>query len=88
MRCSTLRCRVRPPSSAVDHPGDRARRFASRAAGRGTRGHSRQIARRPRIAKANALASALPAMTGAMEDLEKALDKIAANVPDPTYPKR
>ena len=43
----------------------------------------------PAIAKGmNALASALPAMTGAMEDLEKALDKIAANVPDPTYPKR
>ena len=43
----------------------------------------------PAIAKGmNALASALPAMTGAMEELEKAIDKIAANVPDPTYPKR
>ena len=43
----------------------------------------------PAIAKGmNALASSLPAMTGAMKDLEKALEKIAANVPDPTYPKR
>lgn len=43
----------------------------------------------PAIAKGmNALASALPAMTGAMEELEKALDKIAATMPDPTYPKR
>jgi hypothetical protein len=43
----------------------------------------------PAIAKGmNALASALPAMTGALEDLEKALEKVAANVPDPAYPKR
>ena len=43
----------------------------------------------PAIAKGmNALASALPAMTGAMEELEKALDKMSANLPDPTYPKR
>lgn len=43
----------------------------------------------PAIAKGmNALASALPAMTGAMEELEKTLDKMVANMPDPTYPKR
>ena len=43
----------------------------------------------PAIAKGmNALASALPAMTGALEDLEKALEKVTANMPDPTYPKR
>jgi len=43
----------------------------------------------PGIAKGmNALAGALPAMTGALENLEKALDKMSANLPDPTYPKR
>ena len=43
----------------------------------------------PVIAKGmNALASTLPAMTGAMEEFEKALDKMVANMPDPTYPKR
>ncbi len=43
----------------------------------------------PAIAKGmNALASALPAMTGALEDLEKTIEKLAANVPDPNYPKQ
>ena len=36
----------------------------------------------------NALAEAIPAMTRAMGDIEKAVERAAANMPDPTYPKR
>lgn len=43
----------------------------------------------PAIAKGmNALADAIPAMTRAMGDIEKAIERAAANMPDPTYPKR
>ena len=35
-----------------------------------------------------ALASALPAMMQGMEQAEKAMERAAANMPDPTYPKR
>ena len=34
------------------------------------------------------LASALPAMMQGMEQAEKAMERAAANMPDPTYPKR
>lgn len=36
----------------------------------------------------NALADAIPAMTRAMGDIEKAIERAAANMPDPNYPKR
>ena len=36
----------------------------------------------------NALANALPAMTKALDDISRAVDRAAANMPDPTYPKR
>jgi hypothetical protein len=36
----------------------------------------------------NALAEALPAMTRALGDIEKAVERAAANMPDPNYPKR
>jgi len=43
----------------------------------------------PALAKGmNALADALPAMSRAMGDIEKAIERAAANMPDPTYPKR
>ena len=43
----------------------------------------------PAIAKGmNALAEALPALTRALTDVEKAVERAAANMPDPTYPKR
>ena len=43
----------------------------------------------PALAKGmNALADAIPAMTRAMGDIEKAIERAAANMPDPTYPKR
>jgi len=43
----------------------------------------------PALAKGmNALAEAIPAMTRAMGDTEKAIERAAANMPDPTYPKR
>lgn len=43
----------------------------------------------PAIAKSmNALAEALPALTRALADVEKAVERAAANMPDPTYPKR
>ena len=35
-----------------------------------------------------ALAEALPAMMQSMSQAEKALERAAANMPDPTYPKR
>ena len=35
-----------------------------------------------------ALAAALPAMMQGMEQAEKAMERAAANMPDPTYPKR
>ena len=35
-----------------------------------------------------ALAAALPAMMQGMQQAEKALERAAANMPDPTYPKR
>ncbi len=36
----------------------------------------------------NALADAIPAMTRALGDMEKAIERAAANMPDPNYPKR
>jgi hypothetical protein len=43
----------------------------------------------PALAKGmNALAEALPAMTRALGDIEKAVERAAANMPDPNYPKR
>ena len=43
----------------------------------------------PALAKGmNALADAIPAMSRAMGDIEKAIERAAANMPDPTYPKR
>ena len=36
----------------------------------------------------NALAEALPAMTRALGDIEKAVERAAANMPDPNYPRR
>ena len=43
----------------------------------------------PALAKGmNALADALPAMSRAMGDIEKAVERAAANMPDPNYPKR
>ena len=43
----------------------------------------------PALAKGiNALADAIPAMSRAMGDIEKAIERAAANMPDPNYPKR
>ena len=43
----------------------------------------------PAIAKGmNALADALPALTRALSEVERAVERAAANMPDPTYPKR
>jgi hypothetical protein len=36
----------------------------------------------------NRLADAIPAMARALGDIEKAVDRAAANMPDPNYPKR
>jgi hypothetical protein len=35
-----------------------------------------------------ALSQALPAMMKGLQDAEKSLDRVVANMPDPTYPKR
>ena len=35
-----------------------------------------------------ALSTALPAMTKALDEVSRAIDRAAANMPDPTYPKR
>ena len=35
-----------------------------------------------------ALVSSLPALMGALEGMERELEKAVANLPDPTYPKR
>ena len=44
---------------------------------------------RPMIEKGmNALSSALPAMTQALDQASKAIERAAANMPDPTYPRR
>lgn len=43
----------------------------------------------PALAKGlNALADAIPAMTRALGDIEKAVERAAANMPDASYPKR
>lgn len=43
----------------------------------------------PAIAQGmNALASVLPVMTKALEDIDRAVERAAANMPDPTYPNR
>jgi hypothetical protein len=49
-----------------------------------------QIAQaRPAIERGmKALNAALPAMTKALDDAGRAIDRAAANMPDPTYPKR
>ena len=36
----------------------------------------------------NAVSSALPAMTQALDQASKAIERAAANMPDPTYPRR
>ena len=44
---------------------------------------------RPRIAQGmKALSDALPAVMKALDDAGRAIDRAAANMPDPTYPKR
>jgi hypothetical protein len=50
----------------------------------------RQIAEAgPKIAQGmKALSDALPAMMKALDDASRAIDRAAANMPDPTYPKR
>ena len=43
----------------------------------------------PKIAQSmDALAKAMPAIMKALEDAGRAIDRAAANMPDPTYPKR
>jgi hypothetical protein len=43
----------------------------------------------PAIAQGmTAVANALPAMSKAIDDIERAVDRARANMPDPTYPKR
>lgn len=43
----------------------------------------------PRMrAMQKALVSSLPAIMGALEGVEKELERAVANIPDPTYPKR
>jgi hypothetical protein len=77
----------RKPSAA-----DRALtvRELERRSGRDPEAIRRQIREAgPAIAKGmNALAEALPALTRALTDVEKAVERAAANMPDPNYPKR
>jgi hypothetical protein len=39
-------------------------------------------------AMSKALVDSLPSIMSAMDDVEKNLDHVTANIPDPTYPKR
>ena len=50
----------------------------------------RQIAEtKPMIRQSmKALSTALPAMMKSLDDMQQALDRAAANMPDPTYPRR
>ena len=50
----------------------------------------RQIAEaKPMIRQSmKALSAALPAMMKSLDDMQQALDRAAANMPDPTYPRR
>jgi len=50
----------------------------------------RQVAEAgPKIAQGmQALSDALPAVMKALDDASRAIDRAAANMPDPTYPKR
>ena len=50
----------------------------------------RQIAEAgPKMARGmKALSDALPAITKALDDASRTIDRAAANMPDPTYPKR
>lgn len=50
----------------------------------------RQVAEAgPKIAQSmNALSDAMPAIAKALDDAGRAIDRAAANLPDPTYPKR
>ena len=50
----------------------------------------RQVAEaRPMIAQSmKAIADALPAVMKGLDDAARAIDRAAANMPDPTYPKR
>ena len=54
------------------------------------RNFERQMANsKPMIQQSmRALSTALPAMMKGMEDMGRALERAAANMPDPTYPKR
>jgi hypothetical protein len=54
------------------------------------RNFRQQIAQaRPAIEKGmKAMSAALPAIEKAVDDASRALDRAAANMPDPTYPKR
>jgi hypothetical protein len=39
-------------------------------------------------AMGKALSDSLPSIVAAMDDVEKNLDRVTANIPDPTYPRR
>jgi len=43
----------------------------------------------PKVAQGmQAIGNALPSITKALDDASRAIDRAAANMPDPTYPKR
>lgn len=65
-------------------------RDVERNAGRDPEAIRRQVREAgPALAKGmNALAEAIPAMTRAMGDIERVIERASANMPDPNYPKR
>ncbi len=71
-------------------PADRAKRVRDAIGPDGERQLQESIAASgPKMrAMQKALVASLPALMGALQGVEKELERAVANIPDPTYPKR
>jgi hypothetical protein len=70
---------------------DRSRRVRDEIGGpQAERQVEAQVAQSGRHMQAmgKALVDSLPSLTAALDDVERNLDRAAANIPDPTYPRR
>ena len=70
-------------------PADRTRTLRSEHPGLDRNLHAQIAQARPRIHQSmRAISDSLPAMKKSLDALRDSLERAAANMPDPTYPKR
>jgi hypothetical protein len=89
MKVGPLKAAAEGREPTADERGLTVREMERRS-GRDPEAVRRQIREAgPAIARGmNALADALPKMTRALDDARRTIERAAANMPDPTYPKR